>query len=128
MSEETGAAETSVRSSSGIERVDLGSASTLDVDEARLVRIGGLPPKQGLIVCRTGRGVRVYWNVCQHLPIPLDGGLGHLPAGRELVCVSHGARFEREGGLCTSGPCRGRWLEAVPFELDGDRVIALVRR
>ncbi|MCK6550750.1 Rieske 2Fe-2S domain-containing protein [Myxococcota bacterium] len=111
-----------------ITRIDLGPLSTLGADEARLVRIGGPPPKQGLILCRAGDGVRVYWNVCQHLPIPLDGGLGQLPAGRELVCVSHGARFEREAGLCTSGPCRGKWLEAVPFEVDADRVIALVER
>ncbi|MEL7371693.1 MAG: Rieske 2Fe-2S domain-containing protein [Myxococcota bacterium] len=78
----------------------------------RVVRVpGGKPPRISVIVAQTAEGYRAYWNVCRHLPIPLDSGLGVLPDG--LVCISHGARYRAEDGVCTEGPCRGEKLFAL---------------
>lgn len=30
-----------------------------------------------------------------------------------VVCREHGARFERGGGVCTHGPCRGEVLDEI---------------
>ncbi|MBI0538952.1 Rieske (2Fe-2S) protein [Roseomonas sp. KE2513] len=84
----------------------------------------GFPPVPGgftsLVVLRQGETVRVYVNACPHLGIPLEP----LPnrfldgTGRYLVCSTHGARFRVEDGFCTSGPCTGDRLEAVPVRLE----------
>lgn len=87
--------------------------------EAVLVPLpDGPPPWRGVIVVRLRGELRAYWNVCRHLPIPLDGGMGRLewapdgpPAWR---CVTHGARFLADDGRCVEGPCAGEVLFSVP--------------
>lgn len=107
-------------------RCDLGPISNLDGGAIRLVAFKGPPPKRSILVLRSlsDGGIRAFWNVCKHLPIPLDGGSGVLPPGAELVCATHGATYRREDGYCTGGPCEGASLESIPLELDpmGDRI------
>jgi nitrite reductase/ring-hydroxylating ferredoxin subunit len=40
-----------------------------------------------------------------------------------ILCASHGALFERDGGLCIAGPCAGKRLIAVPVRIEGDYVL-----
>lgn len=102
----------------------------LDVDdlpegEARVVPVpDGRPPFQSLVVARTGEGLRAYWNVCQHIPVPLDSGTGIVGPG-DLVCLTHGARYRPEDGYCTAGPCSGTRLIAVPVETSDDGAFAV---
>ena len=104
--------------------VDVGPADLIE-GHVRVVRIPGRPPpRMSVIVTRSGDAWRAYWNVCQHLPIPLDAGLGRLDDG--LVCVSHGARYRAEDGLCIEGPCRGAFLEAIDVRaMDGRLFVEL---
>ena len=45
---------------------------------------------------------------------------------RELLCATHGARFEIATGVCVAGPCKGRALAAIPVRVEhGDVVIEL---
>ena len=92
---------------------------------SRVVRLpGGRPPRLSVIVTRSVEGWRAYWNVCRHIPIPLDAGLGVLSDG--LVCISHGARYRPEDGVCIEGPCRGEALERLDVEpVDGRLVVRL---
>lgn len=67
--------------------------------------------------------VLAYLNVCAHAALRLDGGRGQFFSrdGKSLVCVSHGAVYQPDTGLCISGPCRG--LSLIPLriaEIDGD--------
>jgi nitrite reductase/ring-hydroxylating ferredoxin subunit len=84
----------------------------------------GFPPAPGgftgLFAVRRGGEVFVYVNSCPHVGLPLDPAPDRfLDARREaIVCSAHGARFRIEDGLCTSGPCHGESLEAVPVRLD----------
>lgn len=109
-------------------RCDLGRLSDLTVGNVRIVSIKAPPPKHSLLVVRTPSGVRGYWNVCRHLPIPLDCGAGSLPATDDLVCQTHGARYRPEDGFCTTGPCEGTWLESIPLEIDeaADRIFGSI--
>jgi nitrite reductase/ring-hydroxylating ferredoxin subunit len=101
-------------------RFDLGSLSGLEIGGVRIVSYPGAPPKCSILVVRTTHGVRAYWNVCQHLPVPLDSGLGYLPHHDLLVCQTHGARFTKDDGLCVWGPCRGRMLDAIAVDVDAE--------
>lgn len=85
-------------------------------------------PYRSLIVTRTGSSVRVFWNVCQHLPVPLDSGLGDLveDAQGRWVCQTHGARYRPDDGICVAGPCQGEALATVEAEVvDGVVVVDL---
>ena len=85
-------------------------------------------PHRSLILARTGTTVRAFWNVCRHLPVPLDSGMGELAVdglGR-WVCQTHGARYRPEDGACVQGPCEGKALTEVKVEvIDGVVVVEL---
>jgi len=69
-------------------------------------------------------GARAYVNRCPHLSYPLN----YLPDefltyDRRLIqCSMHGALFEKDTGLCISGPCLGRSLMALPVRVDAQGV------
>ena len=79
------------------------------------------------LVFRDGGHVRAYINRCPHLPLTLDIGTGSFFTnnGEELLCANHGARFRREDGECTWGPCKGHALIPIPFKwsLDGSHLL-----
>lgn len=112
-----------------MKRVELALLDALEPGVPRLVPLPEHPPpKRSVIVIRleSTREVRVYWNVCQHLPIPLDAGAMTLPAGEELVCITHGAAYQASDGVCVRGPCEGTRLEEVPVKIDDGKVWALL--
>lgn len=78
-----------------------------------LVSVEGPAPWRSVLLTRSGGELRAYWNVCRHLPVPLDGGVGRLPPGDRFVCLTHGASFRLDDGMCESGPCAGAALHAL---------------
>ena len=80
-------------------------------------------PLRGFVV-RVPGGVRAYVNRCPHLHYPLN----YMPDEfltydrRFIQCTMHGATFEKETGLCVSGPCLGRSLIALPVRVDAQGV------
>jgi nitrite reductase/ring-hydroxylating ferredoxin subunit len=93
---------------------------------ARGFTLAGDPPVEGFLV-RDGIRVYAYVNSCPHIGTPLD----FLPDRfltadrREILCSTHGARFEIASGRCTAGPCRGRSL--IPLQVineDGRVLVA----
>jgi nitrite reductase/ring-hydroxylating ferredoxin subunit len=99
-------------------RVALGKLSTLEPGRARVV--------DRVIVVLSNGGVRAYLNECKHLPAPLNAGGGEVEVDGALICRSHGARYTLEEGLCFSGPCRGKFLDAIAIEHIGDEMFALI--
>ena len=61
----------------------------------------------------------LYRNICPHLGTPLNWDEDRFldPDGALIQCVTHGALFRIEDGLCLAGPCYGAHLQAVPFHL-----------
>lgn len=89
--------------------------------------IGIDPPRQPgvpLILRRQGDSVRAWLNIC-----PQDGrrmnwapGLFNVKDGT-LRCSVRGAQFALDdGGICTSGPCRGKSLIPVAVRVQGGLV------
>ena len=80
-----------------------------------------------VFVVRADGQVHGYVNSCPHIGTPLEV----LPDrfltrdGREILCSTHGARFEIATGLCVAGPCRGRSLRRLQVQVvDGLIVLA----
>ena len=81
-----------------------------------------------IFVVRAGARAFGYVNSCPHLGTPLDWQVNRfisLDSGL-LMCATHGALFEIEGGLCVDGPCVGQNLEPAPVVVDGDGRVRLV--
>ncbi len=113
-----------------MKRVELAPLDSLEPGVPKLVPLlAHPPPKRSVILIRLSaspQNIRAYWNVCQHLPIPLDAGAMELPASEELVCITHGAAYQASDGLCVRGPCEGTQLESVPLQIEGGKVWALL--
>ena len=73
----------------------------------------------GLVAVRHKGQLYVYVNSCPHIGTPLDWMPDQFLSfdKQTLICATHGAEFEIANGECTKGPCRGDYLEAVPYEI-----------
>jgi nitrite reductase/ring-hydroxylating ferredoxin subunit len=111
-------------------RIAAGHASDLVAGTVRVVRLppDGRIPREALIVRDERGALRAYLNLCQHLPIPLDGGSRRFltrDAGY-LQCGTHGARYRLSDGHCVEGPCQGRALITLELEQSGDDLSVLL--
>ena len=103
-----------------------------------IARIGELGPgsvkKFGLICQRyridafliNHRGeFHAYANRCRHMTTPLDFvRYQFFTEDREhLVCMTHGALYEPDTGLCVEGPCKGLSLYRLPVEVNQGEVL-----
>lgn len=70
--------------------------------------------------------VFVYSNSCPHLQVALNWqDHQFLDSSNTMIqCANHGALFVIENGKCVAGPCTGRKLRAVAFDIV-DGVICL---
>ena len=82
----------------------------------------------GFIVTGSDGRPRAYVNRCPHVPYPLDFGDGEVldDDRKTIVCANHGARFEPDDGRCIWGPARGRGLEPLPVEGDGEAWVVTI--
>jgi len=71
--------------------------------------------------------LRAFVNQCRHIPMTLDWVENQFfdEAGDYLLCPTHGALYEPDGGDCVVGPPCGKALYAVPLLERGDEVLAL---
>ena len=107
-------------------RIELASRQELQEGETKLISVDGEPPFKSIILVKSDANYRAYWNICQHIAIPLDGGLGKLPlVDGYLVCSTHGAKYEVSDGNCIKGPCSGERLPAIELEITEETVFAI---
>lgn len=73
-----------------------------------------------LLVIKQNNRAFVYRNSCPHLGIPLEWEADRFldSSGTMIQCANHGALFVITSGKCVAGPCSGRKLEAIPFQID----------
>jgi len=66
-----------------------------------------------------------YVNRCRHMPTPLDFVRYQFLTedGKHLICLTHGALYEPETGLCVDGPCKGLPLYRLPVRVDQGEVL-----
>jgi nitrite reductase/ring-hydroxylating ferredoxin subunit len=78
----------------------------------------------GFVVNFQGR-FYAYSNRCCHIPIPLDWVDNEFFTRdkRHLICLTHGATYEPNTGLCIDGPCPGEYLNVIPVAVKQGEVI-----
>jgi nitrite reductase/ring-hydroxylating ferredoxin subunit len=84
-----------------------------------------------MFLVRRGDRISAWVNACPHVDgAPLAWRKdAYLNAGRSaIVCYGHGAVFDIDSGLCTSGPCVGQALTAIPLAVDSAGAIRLSPR
>ena|GEM_PF-452472 len=92
------------------------------VDLPAPARLGDGTRAASLLVARVGGAMRAFANVCRHQAVPLDARAEEeltgamADDGRHLVCLSHGALYRPDDGMCVSGPCLGERLVAIPID------------
>ena len=61
--------------------------------------------------------IYLYFNRCPHLGTPLEWEEDRFldDDGALIRCSTHGALFQVNDGLCLVGPCKGKYLKAVPY-------------
>lgn len=103
----------------------VGEIARRRVDErgvAALVYDASDGSRASVIVMRTAGGYRAWRNRCPHWGVPLAPPRGPFldETGERLRCLSHGALFRPEDGVCEDGPCPGASLEAFTVEECGE--------
>jgi nitrite reductase/ring-hydroxylating ferredoxin subunit len=70
-------------------------------------------------------GFHAYVNRCRHMTTPLDFVRYQFftEDGRRLICMTHGALYDPESGVCVDGPCKGQSLYALPVRVEGGEVL-----
>jgi nitrite reductase/ring-hydroxylating ferredoxin subunit len=81
-------------------------------------------PHYVVVIRRSGQ-LYGYVNSCPHIGTPLDLMPDRFLTedGTQLLCSTHGARFDIETGLCTDGPCQGDHLQPVPVAVDKGQIV-----
>ncbi|MEO7775771.1 MAG: Rieske 2Fe-2S domain-containing protein [Steroidobacteraceae bacterium] len=81
-------------------------------------------PLRGMLV-RLGEDVHAYVNYCPHAGHPLNFMPDRFltPDKRLILCLSHGAMFEKATGFCVMGPCAGKSLCRVPIVIEAGIVM-----
>jgi nitrite reductase/ring-hydroxylating ferredoxin subunit len=78
----------------------------------------------GFLVNYEGK-FHAYVNRCRHMTTPLDFVRNQFftEDGRALTCLTHGAIYEAESGVCTEGPCKGLSLYRLPVAVNEEEVL-----
>lgn len=81
-------------------------------------------PLRGFVL-RVGKEIRAYRNWCPHAghSLNLNPHQFLTPDGALIICNSHGALFERDGGLCIAGPCAGLSLRSLAVRIVSGYVV-----
>ncbi len=83
---------------------------------------------EALVVLAPDGEPHAYRNICQHLPVMLDGGSRNFLTddGRYLRCGTHGALFRLEDGFCVEGPCAGSYLRPFRLRREGEEIVLIL--
>ncbi len=106
------------------EKVAIAQVSQLTDGEGRRFEVGRGSSRVDCVLVRFDGRFYAYINRCKHMPMPLDLVKNHFFTGnkKHLRCQSHGAMYEPTTGRCLAGPCRGKGLDPLPIEVEGDAV------
>jgi len=99
----------------------------MDVPGAKGFTFGEGRERFDMFVVRTDTGCQAYVNACPHAFTPLETFTDKFLTRKkdQILCTTHGALFNLGDGFCTSGPCAGKSLVAIPIHVkDGAIFIA----
>jgi nitrite reductase/ring-hydroxylating ferredoxin subunit len=91
-------------------------------DSSKSLEFDGKP----LLAVKKGGRIYVYQNRCPHLGVELNWNQDQfLDTDNALIqCATHGALFLIDNGRCVAGPCLGKSLQAFPFSIVNQHIMA----
>lgn len=100
----------------------------IDDPGAKGITLGEGKAQTNIFLVRKDGVVYAYLNLCPHAATRLDNWPDRFLTQDEsqILCGNHAALFRIEDGLCTSGPCVGKHLQAVPVEI-ADGMVRIAR-
>ena len=86
---------------------------------ARGFVVGAGVSRLDVVLIRTRGVLLAYLNSCPHQLTPLETFPDKFlnEDGTLFVCSTHGARFRIADGYCVSGPCEGKSLSSIAYEV-----------
>lgn len=95
-----------------------------DLDATGAVGIERQSEPFEIVVVRADGVVQAFINSCPHKGTPLEMFPGRFldETGKQLICSTHGARFNVVDGICTFGPCVGEALHPVNLLFSGENI------
>lgn len=83
--------------------------------------------RTSIFIQKTNDTIAVFLNHCPHAGTPLNmlGDRFLDMRGKNILCRTHGATFDREDGKCIAGPCKGRYLTPIACRVENGAVISL---
>jgi len=80
--------------------------------------------KISIFIVKKNEEVFLYLNRCPHLGTPLEWNENEfLDSDKTLIrCATHGALFQINNGKCLVGPCQGKHLQSIPFEIKNGEI------
>ncbi|MGC6476047.1 MAG: Rieske (2Fe-2S) protein [Parvibaculales bacterium] len=77
-----------------------------------------------MVLWHSKYGLYLFENACPHLGPPLETFPDKFLTldKTALICSAHGAQFD-ENGKCFAGPCKGKSLNKIAFEVKDDTII-----
>ena len=83
--------------------------------------------EQGFLVWFDGE-FKAYLNQCRHMDVCLDWQPNEFfdEDNKFIVCATHGALYQPQSGVCIAGPCNGKNLIAMPYEITNDFIVVTV--
>lgn len=106
-------------------RADIAASADIAEGSARDFSVGeGDWPLKGVVLRFEGK-LYAWVNSCPHAghALNLSPDDFFTPDGSYIRCMSHGAQFEPDTGVCVAGPCPGQKLTGLECEEAGGRII-----
>ncbi len=99
---------------------------SLDAIEANSSK-GFQSPLGPIFAVKKKKKVFLYANECPHMGINLEWVPDQfLDSSKQLIqCALHGAQFLIKTGECIYGPCKGKALRPIPYEINDNNEICL---
>lgn len=93
----------------------------IDVPGAKGFTFGEGRERFDMFVVRTETDCMAYVNACPHAFTTLETFTDRFLTRKmdQILCTTHGALFNLDDGFCTSGPCAGKSLVAIPIQVKG---------
>ena len=83
--------------------------------------------RTSIFVQKTDDTVAVFLNHCPHAGTPLNmlGDRFLDMRGKNILCRTHGATFNRTSGKCINGPCKGEYLRPIAHRIENGAIYSV---
>lgn len=100
------------------------NVNDVDEEDSKEFVIPGAENDVTVFVVKKDGLISIFTNHCPHLGVPLNMEPDRFLDVEKnfVICSTHGALFKIDDGECVHGPCLGKKLTPVSYEVRGQEV------